>query len=104
MNISKDNKNILLIVVILLGFFSLFLGAYFGEDTLGGAKNDYLFHEKYIYSFSENFSKAINEFGENYQVRNSPIFFIYSSYFIKFFNCFYICNIAKNFCFHNYVN
>ncbi len=84
MNISKDNKNILLIVVILLGFLSLFLGAHFGEDALGGAKNDYLFHEKYIFSFSENFSKAINEFGENYQVRNSPIFFIYSSYFIKF--------------------
>ena len=84
MNISKDNKNILLIVVILLGFLSLFLGAYFGEDALGGAKNDYLFHEKYIFSFSENFRKAISEFGENYQVRNSPIFFIYSSYFIKF--------------------
>ena len=44
MNISKDNKNILLIIVILLGFLSLFFGAYFGEDTLGGAKNDYLFH------------------------------------------------------------
>ena len=84
MNISKDNKNILLIVVILLGFLSLFFGAYFGEDALGGAKNDYLFHEKYIISFSENFNKAINEFGKNYEVRNSPIFFIYSSFYIKF--------------------
>ena len=84
MNISKDNKNILLIVVILLGFLSLFFGAYFGEDALGGAKNDYLFHEKYIISFSENFNKAINEFGKNYEVRNSPIFFIYSSFYMKF--------------------
>ena len=84
MNISKDNKNILLIVVILLGFLSLFFGAYFGEDALGGAKIDYLFHEKYIISFSENFNKAISEFGKNYEVRNSPIFFIYSSFFIKF--------------------
>ena len=84
MNISKDNKNILLIVVILLGFLSLFFGAYFGEDALGGAKYDYLFHEKYIISFSENFDKAINEYGKNYEVRNSPIFFIYSSFYIKF--------------------
>ena len=53
-------------------------------DHIWANKNDYLFHEKYIFSFSENLSKAINEFGENYQVRNSPIFFIYSSFFIKF--------------------
>ena len=51
---------------------------------MGGAKNDYLFHEKYIISFSENFNNAINEFGKNYEVRNSPIFFIYSSFYIKF--------------------
>ena len=51
---SKDNKSVLLIVII-LGFISLIFAAYSGEDALGGARYDYLFHEKYIMSFSENF-------------------------------------------------
>jgi hypothetical protein len=80
---SKDNKSVLLIVII-LGFISLIFAAYSGEDALGGARYDYLFHEKYIMSFSENFNHAINDFGGNYEVRNSPVFFIYSSYFLKF--------------------
>ena len=47
---SKKNKNILY-TVILLGLLSLVFGAYIGEDSLGGAKHDYLFHEKFIISF-----------------------------------------------------
>ena len=77
-----NNKNSLLIIII-LGFASLMMSTYFGEDTLGGAKHDYLFHEKYIISFSENFFFTLSEFGGNYEVRNSPIFFIYSSLFLK---------------------
>lgn len=83
MNFAKDNKK-KLIIIILLGFISLILSAYVGEDALGGAKNDYLVHEKYIISFSENFNSALKEFGNNYEVRNSPVFFIYSSLFVKF--------------------
>ena len=75
MNFAKDNKKIL-IIIILLGFISLILSAYIGEDALGGAQNDYLVHEKYIISFSENFNLAIKEFGNNYEVRNSPVFYI----------------------------
>ena len=82
MNFLKINKNIL-ILTILIGFFTLFFGSYIGEDALGGAKYDYLFHEKYIISFYQNFYQAFSEFGENYEVRNSPIFFIIASFVLK---------------------
>ena len=79
---SKKNKNILY-TVILLGLLSLVFGAYIGEDSLGGAKHDYLFHEKFIISFSNNFTETFNLYGNNYEVRNSPVFYIYSSIIIK---------------------
>jgi len=82
MNFSKNNKNTLTIT-ILVGFISLIIAAYIGEDTLGGAKYDYSFHEKYIISFYENFFQTLREFGNDYEVRNSPIFFMYSSFFLK---------------------
>ena len=82
MNFSKNNKNIL-ILTILIGFISLIIGTYIGEDALGGAKYDYLFHEKYILSFYKDFNEALDVFGNNYEVRNSPIFFMYSSLFLK---------------------
>ena len=83
MNFLKKEKNNLFIVII-LGFISLVFAAYNGEDLIGGAKYDYSFHEKYIINFYENFNLAINEFGSNFEVRNSPIFFIFSSFFLKF--------------------
>ena len=82
MFISKNNKNILYVVII-LGLVSLVLSAYLGEDSLGGARHDYLFHEKFIIAFSENFKQTINQYGNNFEVRNSPIFYIYSSLFVK---------------------
>jgi hypothetical protein len=82
MNYFIKNKNSLLIIII-IGFISLIISAYLGEDALGGAKHDYLFHEKYIISFNENFFLTLVEFGNNYEVRNSPIFFIFSSFFLK---------------------
>ena len=65
MNFSKNNKNTL-IITILIGFVSLIIATYIGEDTLGGAKYDYLFHEKYITSFYENFFQTLKEFGNDY--------------------------------------
>ena len=83
MNFLKINKNIL-ILAILIGFLTLIFGSYIGEDSLGGAKNDYYFHEKFIISFYQNFNEALNEFGKNYEVRNSPVFFIIASSVLKF--------------------
>ena len=79
MNFLKINKNIL-ILSILIGFLTLIFGSYVGEDALGGAKNDYLFHERYIIAFYQNFYEALIKFGENYEVRNSPVFFIIASF------------------------
>ena len=82
MNFLKKNKNILTLS-ILIGFLTLIVGAYVGEDALGGAKYDYLFHEKYIIAFYQNFFGALREFGENYEVRNSPVFFMLASLILK---------------------
>ncbi len=82
MNFLKINKNIL-ILFVLIGFSTLIFASYIGEDALGGARNDYLFHEKYIISFYQNFYEALSKFGENYEVRNSPVFFIFASFFLK---------------------
>ena len=80
---SKNNKSILFIVIF-LGIISLIFAAYIGEDSLGGAKHDFLFHAKYINNFAENFQNAFNDFGKTFEVRNSPVFYIYSSLLVKF--------------------
>ena len=82
MNFSKNNKNIL-ILTILIGFISLIIGTYIGEDALGGAKYDYLFHEKYILSFYKDFNEALDVFGNNYEVRNSLFFLCIHLFFLK---------------------
>ncbi|MDC0859233.1 hypothetical protein OAP45_00175 [Candidatus Pelagibacter sp.] len=65
------------------GFFALlttiiwfFLGFYSGEDSLGGAKHDYLYHEKYLFQFSNELLNTLSEYGNNSEVRNSPVFYI----------------------------
>jgi hypothetical protein len=78
------NKSIYFILFIIL--LSLILSFYFGEDTLGGGKMDYNYHTKYFFHFSENFSDAYNKFGleqESNSVRNSPVFYMLFSIFLK---------------------
>lgn len=82
MNFSKKNKYFFHLS-ILVGFITLIIAAYNGEDLIGGAKYDYSFHKKYIVAFYENFYHAFSQFGNNYEVRNSPVFFMYSSFFLK---------------------
>tara|TARA_B110000503_G_C7126923_1_gene405050 strand:+ start:670 stop:1929 length:1260 start_codon:yes stop_codon:yes gene_type:complete len=77
-------KNIYLLPIITL--ISLLLGIYLGEDTLGAGKEDYQYHIKYFLNFSESFYKTYNEFGLNQEsssVRNSPIFYMFFSLFLK---------------------
>ena len=69
------NKKILILPIILI--ISLIFSYYFGEDTLGGAKHDYLRQVKFILSFSENFFDTFKNFGiGELQARNSPVFSI----------------------------
>ena len=66
--------------------FSFLIGFFLGEDSLGGGKNDYLYHEKYFLDFNENFLYTLQNYGMdqvNSNVRNSPLFYIIFSFFLK---------------------
>ena len=79
-----QNRNIYLLSFIT--FFSLIVGYYLGEDTLGRGKEDYEYHIRYLEQFSENFSLAYNDFGLDQEViivRNSPFFYMIFSIFLK---------------------
>ena len=59
-------------------FISIIFSYFFSEDTLGGAKQDYLFHEKFIILFAEDFKNTFNNYGQDdLYARNSPIFYIF---------------------------
>ena len=47
-------------------------------------KFNILYLKKYIIAFYQNFFGALREFGENYEVRNSPVFFMIASFVLKF--------------------
>ena len=76
----------------LLFLYSLFystilLGFYFNEDSLGGAKADFLYHYNISQKFSENFFLTYNAYGSNadgMNARNSPVFWILISYLNNF--------------------
>ena len=76
----------------LLFLYSLFystilLGFYFNEDSLGGAKADFLYHYNISQKFSENFFLTFNAYGTNadgMNARNSPVFWILISYLNNF--------------------
>ena len=92
-------KNGILPIVVL---FSFLIGFFLGEDSLGGGKNDYLYHEKYFLNFYENFFHTFQNYGMdqvNSNVRNSPLFYMIFSIllkigfdisFLKYFNLFII--------------
>ena len=71
-------------------FFLLFIcnnWTYFNEDNLGGAANDSIYHFRITEKFNEDFYLTFLQFG-NHEVgmgtRNSPIFWIFLSFFEKF--------------------
>ena len=73
-------------IIPFLIFISFVFGFVFGEDTLGGGKHDYLYHEKYFLKFYQDFKGTLNNFGSdliNENVRNSPVFYIIFSQFLK---------------------
>ena len=78
---SKINKTIFLGAFF---FLSIIFSYIFLEDTLGGAKHDYLFHEKFIILFAEDFKNTFNNYGkDDLFARNSPIFYIFLSFIYK---------------------
>ena len=78
----NSKKNIEILGTIL--FITLLIGYYISEDTLGGAREDYLFHEKFIILFAEDFKSTFENYGKGELfARNSPIFYIFISFFYK---------------------
>tara|TARA_B110000914_G_C15473668_1_gene451966 strand:- start:124 stop:1386 length:1263 start_codon:yes stop_codon:yes gene_type:complete len=79
-------KNKTFLSFILLSFF---VGFIFGEDTLGGGKSDYQYHEKYFFYFYLDFLDTLKNFpisnytGNAEGMRNSPIFYMIFSLFLK---------------------
>ena len=67
--------------------FFLFLSIIFSyiiyEDTLGGAKADFILYEKIIYLFSNDLFSALKNYASYEFTRNSPFFFILLSFFHK---------------------
>lgn len=69
----------------ILLFLSILLSYIFSEDTLGGAKYDYFFHEKFITLFAEDFKHTFINYGKGeLYARNSPIFYIFLATLYKF--------------------
>ena len=70
----------------LMVLISFIIGYLLGEDTLGGGENDYLYHQRYFLDFYEDFFNTIKNYGMdqiNEKVRNSPVFYIIFSFFLK---------------------
>ena len=76
-----QNKNFLILPILLI--ISFFGSIYFGEDSLSGAQHDFIHHQKYFYLFSENFYETYKNFGMDFSVRNSPVFYMFFSIFLK---------------------
>ena len=75
MKIKIHNSNLILIYLSIV-LISFIFGFIVNEDSLGGAYHDYKFHEKYFFKFADDFEASIHEYGNNNEVRNSPIFYI----------------------------
>ena len=76
------SKNIFILGVLL--FLSIVFSYITLEDTIGGAKNDFIFHKKFIILFAEDFKNTFNEYGKGELLaRNSPVFYIFLSLIYK---------------------
>ena len=68
-------------IIFLIFYCTILISFFLNEDTLGGAKHDFLTHYKFSQDFNNNFSQTFEMFGG----RNSPIFWIILSFLDKVF-------------------
>ena len=72
-------------------YLSILLGFYIDENSIGGAKGDYIYHLVFVEGFKNNFGLTIKNFGsspDDFGTRNSPIFFIIFGLLNKIFQLF----------------
>lgn len=78
----NNSRNIFILGTIL--FSSIIFSYIILEDTLGGAKHDFTFHEKFVILFAENFKSTFRDYGKGELfARNSPVFYIILSFIYK---------------------
>ncbi len=78
MPISKRNNYLILLV-----YLSIILGFIINEDTLGGAFADYNTLDHVAFKFYDNFIKTLLNY-DDLNHRQSPIFYIFKSFFLDF--------------------
>ena len=74
-------------------YLSILLGFYIDENSIDGAKHDYIYHLVLVEGFKNNFSLTIKNFGSNpdvFATKNSPIFFIILGLLNKIFQLDYL--------------
>lgn len=79
------NKNIHIAYFISsISLLSLIYALVSGENSTGGAVNDFFYHEKYLSFFSNNVYEGLQKFGSDNDIRNSPVFYILFSKILDF--------------------
>ena len=86
--IKFKNFDFKILQIFILLYFSILIGFYFNEDSLGGAQNDFNYHYKISLEFVKNFLSTFNDFGTrentNMGTRNSPLFWMIVAQMSKF--------------------
>ena len=76
-----NSKKINLIIILI--YFTLAFGFFYGEDSIGGAFNDYNSHAHIAEKFKSNFFYTLLNYND-LSHRHSPIFYILKSIFLNF--------------------
>jgi hypothetical protein len=85
-------------------YLSIILGFYLDENSIGGAKHDYIYHLHFVEGFKNNFGLAIKNFASNpdeFGTRNSPILFIIFGLLNRIFQLDYLKSETRN---HAYIH
>ena len=93
MNSSEKFSNRFINLIFLLSYITILIGLFYGEDSLGGAKGDYIYHLNISNNFNTNFIETWRGFGfgeDGLQTRNSPVFWIIISVINKFLSHYFI--------------
>ena len=81
MLIMEKTQKINFFIIII--YFSIIVGYFFGEDSIGGAYRDYNSHQHIAEKFNENFIFTLLNY-DDLGHRHSPLFYILKSFFINF--------------------
>jgi hypothetical protein len=87
MNYMKNSEIKAVSLIFLISYLTILIGIFFNEDSLGGARIDYLYHLNIADNFRFNFFETWKGFGygdTGLQTRNSPIFWVIISFLNKF--------------------